>query len=245
MTLSPGARLGPYEILALLGAGGMGEVYRARDSRLGRTVAIKILPQHVLDSPTRRQRFEREARTASRLSHPHICALYDIGEHDQIHFIVMEHLEGQTLAERLRRGPLPVVQVLRCAIEIADALHHAHRAGIVHRDLKPANVMLTPSGAKLLDFGVARLAESGDSEDAQTLHTAETEPITEAGTILGTLHDSRTVHDPVVTLARGKLQVHSRGRPPVGHDNRAGHATEARCDHREPHGLLLARSSRR
>jgi Tol biopolymer transport system component/predicted Ser/Thr protein kinase len=188
MTLSPGARLGPYEILALVGAGGMGEVYRARDSRLGRTVAIKILPQHVLDSPARRQRFEREARTASRLSHPHICALYDIGEHDRIHFIVMEYLEGQTLAERLRRGPLPVNQVLRCAIEIADALHHAHRAGIVHRDLKPANVMLTPSGAKLLDFGVARLAESGDSEDAQTLRTAETEPITEAGTILGTLH---------------------------------------------------------
>ncbi len=123
------------------------------------------------------------------MSHPHICALYDIGEHNRIHFIVMEHLEGQTLAERLRRGPLPVSQALRVAIDVADALHHAHRAGIVHRDLKPANVMLTPAGAKLLDFGVARLAEFDHSDaDAQSLHTAETEPITEGGTILGTLH---------------------------------------------------------
>jgi eukaryotic-like serine/threonine-protein kinase len=142
----------------------MGEVYRAKDSRLGRTVAIKVLPQHVLDNPARRQRFEREAKTASRLSHPHICALYDIGEHNRIHFIVMEHLEGQTLAERLRRGPLPVSQALRVAIDVADALHHAYRAGIVHRDLKPANVMLTPAGAKLLDFGVARLAEFDHSD---------------------------------------------------------------------------------
>ena len=166
----------------------MGEVYRARDSRLGRTVAIKILTQHVLDSPARRQRFEREARAASRLSHPHICALYDIGEHERIHFIVMEHLEGETLAERLRRGPLPVGQVLRYAIEVADALHQAHRAGIVHRDLKPANIMLTSAGVKLLDFGVARLTASLDSGDADTLQVAETEPLTEAGTILGTLH---------------------------------------------------------
>jgi tRNA A-37 threonylcarbamoyl transferase component Bud32/Tol biopolymer transport system component len=185
MTLSPGTRLGPYELVALLGSGGMGEVYRAKDSRLGRTVAIKVLPQHVLDNPARRQRLEREARAASRLSHPHICALFDVGEHDGIHFIVMEYLEGETLAERLRRGPLPIAQVLRSATEIADALHHAHRAGVVHRDLKPANVMLTAAGVKLLDFGVARLTSS-DAE-ADVLRT-ETESLTEAGTILGTLH---------------------------------------------------------
>jgi serine/threonine protein kinase len=188
MPLTAGTRLGPYEIVSAIGAGGMGEVYRAKDSRLGRTVAIKVLAQRVTDSPTRRQRFEREARAASRLSHPHICALYDIGEQDQVHFIVMEFLEGETLGERLRRGPLPLTQVLCRAIEIADALGHAHRQGIVHRDLKPANVMLTRTGAKLLDFGIARITESEVGEaNSEASGVIDTQPLTEEGLILGTL----------------------------------------------------------
>ena len=197
MTLLPGARLGPYEIVALLGAGGMGEVYRARDARLDRIVAIKVLPPHVVDSPGRRQRFEREARAASRLSHPSICALYDVGEQDDLHFIVMEYVEGETLADRLRRGPLPLAFVLRYAIEVADALDHAHHQGIVHRDLKPANIMLARSGAsrpgspqaKLLDFGVAQLRTVDDSDlHAMTSAPTEQQSLTEEGTILGTLH---------------------------------------------------------
>jgi eukaryotic-like serine/threonine-protein kinase len=200
MTLSPGARLGPYEILALIGKGGMGEVYRAKDGRLDRTVAIKILPQHVVDSPRRRHRFERESRAASRLSHPNICAVYDIGQQDEIHFIVMEYLEGETLADRLRRGPLPIHQVLRCAIETANALSHAHHHGIVHRDLKPANIMLAKSGAggsgsaqaKLLDFGVAQLRAPDDSSahdvtSGVTETETETQSLTEEGSILGTI----------------------------------------------------------
>src|SRR5215472_6459831 len=130
----------------------MGEVYRARDTRLDRTVAIKVLPQHLSSSPEVRQRFEREAKTISQLAHPHICALYDVGNQDGVEYLVMEYLEGETLAERLARGPLPLEQTLRCGTEIADALDKAHRQGIVHRDLKPGNVMLTKSGVKLLDF---------------------------------------------------------------------------------------------
>src|SRR5713226_7677942 len=156
MSLLPGARLGPYEVLSAIGAGGMGEVYRARDTRLDRTVAIKILPETLAADPQFRERFDREARTLSRFSHPHICTLYDVGEHAGTAFLVMELLDGETLAGRLDKGALPPAQALTVAIEIASALDVAHRAGIVHRDLKPGNVMLTKSGAKLLDFGLAK-----------------------------------------------------------------------------------------
>src|SRR2546425_3565885 len=151
MTLTAGSRLGPYEILSPLGAGGMGEVYKARDTRLERTVAVKVLPQHLSENADVRQRFEREAKTISQLSHPHICALYDVGNQDGVEFLVMEYLEGETLSDRLLKGPLAFEQVLRFGIEIADALDKAHRQGIVHRDLKPGNVMITKSGVKLLD----------------------------------------------------------------------------------------------
>ncbi|HEY3122848.1 MAG TPA: serine/threonine-protein kinase, partial [Thermoanaerobaculia bacterium] len=137
MTLSAGTRLGPYELVAPVGAGGMGEVYRAKDTRLDRTVAVKVLPAHLSASPESRQRFEREAKTISQLSHPHICALYDVGNQDGVEFLVMEYLEGETLSDRLLKGALPFEQVLRYGIEIADALDKAHRQGIVHRDLKP------------------------------------------------------------------------------------------------------------
>ena len=156
MPLAPGSRLGPYEILAPIGAGGMGEVYKARDTRLERTVAVKVLPAHLSSSADSRQRFEREAKTISQLSHPHICALYDVGREGETEYLVMEYLEGETLAERLAKGALPLEQTLRYGIEIADALDKAHRQGIVHRDLKPGNVMLTKSGVKLLDFGLAK-----------------------------------------------------------------------------------------
>src|SRR5215471_12341389 len=154
MTLAVGSKLGPYEVLSQLGAGGMGEVYKARDTRLERIVAIKVLPEHLSTSAESRQRFEREAKTISQLSHPNICALYDVGNQDGTEFLVMEYLEGETLADRLLRGTLPLDQTLRNGMEIAGALDRAHRAGIVHRDLKPGNVMLTKSGVKLLDFGL-------------------------------------------------------------------------------------------
>jgi eukaryotic-like serine/threonine-protein kinase len=186
MTLSAGSRLGPYEIVAPLGAGGMGEVYRARDTRLDRTVAVKILPQHRSTSPEDRQRFEREAKTISQLSHPHICALYDVGREAETEYLVMEYLEGQTLADRLEKGPLPLEQTLRCGIEIADALDKAHRQGIVHRDLKPGNVMLTRSGVKLLDFGLAKaMTPATPTADVTALPTRA--DLTLEGTILGTL----------------------------------------------------------
>ncbi|HEY6221308.1 MAG TPA: serine/threonine-protein kinase, partial [Candidatus Eisenbacteria bacterium] len=143
MSLSTGSRLGPYEILAQIGAGGMGEVYRARDTRLERTVAVKVLPGHLTASPEVRHRFEREAKTISQLSHPHICALYDVGREGETDYLVMELLDGETLADRLGKGQLPLEQTLRYGTEIADALDRAHRQGIVHRDLKPGNVMLT------------------------------------------------------------------------------------------------------
>ena len=141
MTLQPGARLGPYEILSALGAGGMGEVYKARDTRLDRTVAIKILPDTLAADPQFRERFDREARAISQLDHPHICPLYDVGERDGISFLVMQYLEGDTLQDRLAKGALPLDQALKTAIEIASALDKAHRAGITHRDLKPGNIM--------------------------------------------------------------------------------------------------------
>ena len=158
--LKSGTKLGPYEILALLGAGGMGEVYRAKDSRLNRVVAIKVLPRRLADRSELRERFEREAKTISSLNHPHICTLYDVGHQDGTDFLVMEYLEGETLAARLTKGALPLDQVLKYAIEIADALDKAHRKGITHRDLKPGNIMLTKSGAKLLDFGLAKLTQT-------------------------------------------------------------------------------------
>src|SRR5215471_18037157 len=143
MTLATGTRLGPYEILAPLGAGGMGEVYRARDTRLDRIVAIKVLPDHLSSNPELRQRFEREARAVSSLNHPHICSLYDVGHQDGIDYLVMEFIEGSPLSNRLENGALPTEQLLRYAIQIADALYNAHRRGVVHRDLKPANIMIT------------------------------------------------------------------------------------------------------
>ncbi|WP_051978899.1 serine/threonine-protein kinase [Edaphobacter aggregans] len=158
MPLTPGTRLGPYEILAPVGTGGMGEVYRARDTRLGRDVAVKILSTHLSSDPDLKWRFEREARAVSLLTHPNICCLYDIGSHDGIDFIVMEYLEGETLADRLATGLLPLQQVLKIGVEIADALDKAHRQGIIHRDFKSSNIMLPKSGAKLMDFGLAKLA---------------------------------------------------------------------------------------
>src|ERR1700737_2522430 len=186
MTLSRGSRLGPYEILAPLGAGGMGEVYKARDTRLDRTVAVKVLPQHLSSSPDVRQRFEREAKTISALSHPHICALYDVGNQDGVEYLVMEYLEGETLADRLAKGPLPLEQTLRYGIEIADALDRAHRQGIVHRDLKPGNIMLTKSGVKLLDFGLAKAVAAPDMRGNLTSLPTQ-QALTQEGTILGTL----------------------------------------------------------
>jgi Tol biopolymer transport system component len=187
MTLVAGSRLGPYEILAPLGAGGMGEVYKARDTRLERTVAIKVLPQHLSSSPDVRQRFEREAKTISQLSHPHICALYDIGREGETEYLVMEYLEGETLAERLAKGPLPLDHTLRCGVEIADALDTAHRRGIVHRDLKPANVMLTKSGVKLLDFGLAKVLAPAVPAEGLTSAPTFAKDVTREGTILGTI----------------------------------------------------------
>ncbi|MDA2930745.1 protein kinase [Acidobacteria bacterium AH-259-O06] len=186
MSLASGTRLGPYEIITLLGAGGMGEVYRARDTRLDRTVAIKVLPSHLSDNPGLRQRFEREARTISRLNHPHICTLYDIGHHQGIDFLVMEYLEGKTLADRLAKGALPIDQALRYAVEIADALDKAHRQGVVHRDLKPGNIMLTETGAKLLDFGLAKLRPPPAAAASLSALPTEEASLTAEGTILGT-----------------------------------------------------------
>ena len=185
MALTSGTKLGPYEIQSPLGAGGMGEVYRARDTRLDRTVAIKILTDGLEGAPEVRQRFDREARAVSSLNHPHICALYDVGHQNGIDYLVMEYLEGQTLAARIEKGPLPTAELLRTASQIADALDKAHRRGIVHRDLKPGNVMLTKSGAKLLDFGLAKGGEvlQGDIDSSPTM----SHPLTVKGTIVGTM----------------------------------------------------------
>jgi eukaryotic-like serine/threonine-protein kinase len=188
MALSSGTKLGPYEIVAPLGAGGMGEVYRARDTRLDRSVAVKILPAHLADRPDAAERFEREARTISSLNHPHICQLHDVGTQNGMRYLVMELLEGETLSERLRRGPLPLEQVLRYGAEIAEGLHAAHRRGVVHRDLKPGNVMLTKSGAKLMDFGLAKevLPHPVSEGLTATLTSSHPSPLTQQGTIVGT-----------------------------------------------------------
>ncbi|MGH9391152.1 MAG: serine/threonine-protein kinase, partial [Vicinamibacteria bacterium] len=189
MPLSPGIRLGPHEIIEPLGAGGMGEVYRARDTRLDRTVALKVLPGHLAGNEELRQRFEREARAISQLSHPHICALYDVGHQDGVEYLVMEYLEGETLTDRLAKGPLSTEQLLRYGIQIADALDKAHRQGIIHRDLKPGNVMITKSGVKLLDFGLAKLratAPGGVFSGLSVMPTQTDASLTAQGTILGT-----------------------------------------------------------
>ncbi|SPE38243.1 Serine/threonine protein kinase [Candidatus Sulfopaludibacter sp. SbA6] len=182
MPLTSGTRLGPYEILAPIGAGGMGEVYRARDTRLDRTVAIKVLPGHLTHDPQLRERFDREARAVSSLNHPNICVLHDVGEEGGVGFLVMEYLEGESLAARLQRGPLPVAAALRYAVEIAGALDAAHRRGVVHRDLKPGNIVLTKTGAKLLDFGLAKVRAAAATPADHTVTMA----ITTDGSIVGT-----------------------------------------------------------
>ncbi|MGH9869515.1 MAG: protein kinase domain-containing protein [Candidatus Polarisedimenticolia bacterium] len=192
MTLTSGTRLGPYEIVGPLGAGGMGEVYRAKDTRLGREVAVKVLPQHLMNLPDVRARFEREARAVSSLNHPHICTLHDVGREGDTDYLVMELIDGETLAARLARGAPPLPEVLRLGIQISDALDRAHRAGVVHRDLKPGNVMLTRSGAKLMDFGLARTTGSGSqASSGVTLATLTRSPgmaapLTTQGSIVGT-----------------------------------------------------------
>src|SRR5713101_6414840 len=186
MALAPGARLGPYEIVSLVGAGGMGEVYKARDTRLDRTVAIKILSSSLATDHRFRDRFDREARTISQLDHPHICALYDVGEQNGTGFLVMQYLEGETLADRLTKGAVPLDQAFTIAIQIADALDKAHRAGIIHRDLKPGNIFLTKSGAKLLDFGLAKASGPAIAGAGSALLPTTPPNLTAQGTILGT-----------------------------------------------------------
>ena len=189
MALAAGTRLGPYEIQSAIGAGGMGEVYRALDTRLDRTVAIKILAGHVAADPDLRARFEREARAIAALDHPHICVVYDVGQQDGLNFLVMQHLDGETLAARIARTNtgLPLAQALTIAIQVAHALDRTHRAGITHRDLKPANIMLTKAGAKLLDFGLAKLRGQVVPISMSSMTRLPT-PGTATGTILGTMH---------------------------------------------------------
>ncbi|MFZ0798380.1 MAG: protein kinase, partial [Terriglobales bacterium] len=196
MPLTNGTKLGPYEITGAIGAGGMGEVYRARDTRLDRTVAIKILNSQLAVSAELKARFEREAKVISQLQHPNICVLHDIGSENGTDFLVMEFLEGETLSEKVKRGPLPTDELLKIAIQIADALEKAHRAGIIHRDLKPGNVILTKSGAKLLDFGLAKPVASSTASSGNTSAsvfatavtvTSPASPLSSAGKILGTV----------------------------------------------------------
>jgi serine/threonine protein kinase len=202
MGLNSGTKLGPYEIVSPLGAGGMGEVYRARDTRLERTVAIKVLPESLKSDSELKARFEREARAISSLQHPHICTLFDVGHQDEIFFLVMEYLDGETLANRLLRGALPFEQVLKIGRDLSDALAKAHSQGIVHRDVKPGNIMLTKTGTKLMDFGLARGREGlgnmvlpGAAGDPLTPSTptvtltalaSAVSPLTQKGVIVGT-----------------------------------------------------------
>ncbi len=202
MALAKGFRLGPYAIQAAVGAGGMGEVYRAVDTRLDRSVAIKILPAALATDPQFRERFDREARAISQLTHPHICTLYDVGHQDGVDFLVMEYLEGETLATRLEKGPVGLDEALRVAIQIAGALSKAHAAGFVHRDLKPGNVFLTKSGAKLLDFGLAKTRAPAVG-DMTALPTTPGN-LTVQGTILGTF----PVHGAGATRSTGGGRAH-------------------------------------
>jgi serine/threonine protein kinase len=190
MPLQAGTKLGPYEIVAPLGAGGMGEVYKATDTRLNRTVAIKVLPANLSEDAERRHRFEREAQTIAALNHPNICTLHDVGREGGTDFLVMEHLEGETLAARLERGPLPLDEALKVAIAVADALDKAHGHGVTHRDLKPGNIMLTPSGAKLLDFGLAKLQQRAQASESGAVLTVAGVNTTAPGMILGTMQHS-------------------------------------------------------
>src|ERR1035438_699770 len=181
MPLSPGTKLGPYEILAPIGAGGMGEVYKARDTRLDCTIAIKVLPEYIARREDLRARFEREARAVASLSHPNICVLHDIGCQDGTGYMVMEYMEGETLAAHIEKGALPLDQALKLATQIADALDRAHRAGVTHRDVKPQNIMLTRDGVKVLDFGLAKSApKPGPSQETLTA------VLTTEGTMTGT-----------------------------------------------------------
>ena len=225
MGLAAGRKLGPYEIQSALGAGGMGEVYRARDTRLDREVAIKVLPAEVSSDPSLRQRLEREAKAVSKLSHPHICTLFDIGHQDGVDFLVMELIQGETLEQRLTRGPLPLEQTLRFAAETADALAKAHKLGVVHRDLKPSNIMLTKSGAKLMDFGLAKECAPAALMEASTV---EQRKLTAEGAIVGTFQymapeqlegretDARTdifaLGEVIYEMATGKLPFAGRSR---------------------------------
>ena len=189
MAIEVGHQLLHYRLIERIGEGGMGVVWKATDTRLDRTVAIKVLRHQLSDDVRVRERFEREAHTISNLNHPHICTLHDIGSQDEIDFIVMEHLEGEVLVDRLSRDALPLDQVFRYGVEIAEALHEAHRAGIVHRDLKPGNIMLTRHGVKLMDFGVARIVRPSRptaAEETSSTTTAE-QPLTQAGTLIGTI----------------------------------------------------------
>ena len=186
MPLIPGKVMGPYEIIEKAGAGGMGEVFKAKDTRLDRTVAIKILPATLSASADLKQRFEREAKIISSLNHPNICTLHDIGSDNGMNYLVMEYIEGETISERVKRGPIPMDELFRIAGQIADALDKAHGQGLIHRDLKPSNVMLTDSGAKLLDFGLAKIQiKDGHVEGASAI--TQTTPLTGTGTMLGTL----------------------------------------------------------
>src|SRR5574341_499 len=188
MSLETGTKLGPYEITGAVGAGGMGEVYRARDTRLGRDVAIKVLPENFAKDAILKERFQREAKTISSLNHPNICTLYDVGHQDGTDFLVMELLEGDSLAQRLGKGALPVAETLRIGMEMSDALERAHRQGVVHRDLKPGNIVLTKGGAKLLDFGLAKLraSEAGAAPGSGSAQATAAAPLTAKGTLLGT-----------------------------------------------------------
>jgi len=202
MAIPSGSHVGRYEILGPLGAGGMGEVYRARDTRLDRIVAIKVLPAHVSQDPERKARFEREAKTVASLNHPHICVLHDVGHQDGVDFLVMEYLEGETLAERVAKGPLPIDQVLRYGTEIAGALARAHKEHIVHRDLKPANVKVTPDGkVKVLDFGLAK-AFGGDGGDGSKPELSHSPTMTRAGTVAGMILGTAAYMSP--EQAKGK-----------------------------------------
>src|ERR1700690_3689223 len=202
MALTSGTKLGPYEVVSPLGAGGMGEAYRARDTRLDRTVAIKILPEHLSENPDAKQRFDREARAISSLNHPNICTLYDVGHQDGMDYLVMEFLEGETLADRLAKGPLPLEQMLKYGIEICEGLEKAHKTGVTHRDLKPGNIMLTKTAVKLMDFGLAKAVRAAAPPASGLTATldggfaggpsagggarATQDPLTARGTVVGT-----------------------------------------------------------
>ena len=204
MALTAGTKLGPYEIQSPLGAGGMGEVYRARDTRLERIVAVKILPSHLSENPEAKQRFDQEARTISSVNHPNICTLYDVGHQDGTDYLVMEFLEGETLADRLRKGPLPIDQVLRDGLDICEGLDKAHRCGVVHRDLKPGNIMLTKGGAKLMDFGLAKASVSTAAAASGLSMTSSTPPGSHPLTAQG------TVVEPFNTCRRSRWKASRR-----------------------------------